>query len=139
MKLATTSPDRFPADMKPADLEKSVEQAESSARGIASLFEQPRDDFQISVSEALFFSNSDRLQRELLTENAGTLLGKMKDAKTPEQAIEVAYRTAMCRPPSDEEKKAMLDHVAKKRDKAGEAYKQIVWALLSSAEFRFNY
>ena len=50
-----------------------------------------------------------------------------------------AYRAALSRPASEEEKKALLDHVTKRRDKLGEAYKQIVWALISSAEFRFNY
>jgi len=62
----------------------------------------------------------------------------MKAAKSPEEAIELAYRVAMSRPVSEEEKKALLDHLSKRRDKPAEAYKQIVWALISSAEFWFN-
>src|SRR5947209_3331172 len=139
LRLAASSPDRFAATLKPEEFDKLLEQTESSARGLASLFEQPRDDFQISVSEALLFSNGDRIQKELLSDNGQTLLAKMKAAKSPEEAINLAYRAAMSRPASDEEKKALLDYVAKRRDKLGDAYKQIVWALISSAEFRFNY
>jgi hypothetical protein len=139
LRLATTSPDRFAANLDAKEFDLRLEQLEAGARGLASNFEQPREDFQISVSEALLFSNNERIQKELLTENAQSLLGKMKDAKTPEQAIELAYRNVMSRPPSDEEKKAMAEYVGKRRDKAGEGYKQVVWALISSAEFRFNY
>jgi hypothetical protein len=139
LRLAASDPEQFPATLKPEELDKKIEQLENTARGMASLFEQPRDDFQISVTEALLFSNSDRIQREVLADGAGTLLGKMKEARSPEQAIELAYRGVMARPASEEEKKALLDFVAKRRDRLGEAYKQVVWALLSSAEFRFNY
>src|SRR5262249_25409550 len=139
LRLATAGPDRFAANLDAKEFEQRLEQLEAGARGLASNFEQPRDDFQISVSEALLFSNNERIQKELLSESGQSLLAKMKEAKTPEQAIELAYRSAMSRPPSDEEKKAMLEYVGKRRDKAGEAYKQVVWALISSAEFRFNY
>lgn len=139
LRLAVSDPDQFPASLKADELEKRIEQVESAGRGLAGMFEQPRDDFQISVTEALLFSNNERIQRELLADHAGTLLGKMKAAKSPDEAIELAYRGVMSRGASEEEKKAMLDFVAARRDRLGEAYKQMVWALLSSAEFRFNY
>ena len=139
LRLATRDPEQFPASLKPEELDRRIEQIENAARGLANLFEQPRDDFQISVTEALLFSNSDRLQRELLTDGRDALVGKMKEAKGPEQAIDLAVRGVLSRPASAPEKKDLLEYLAGRRDRLTEAYRQIAWALLSSAEFRFNY
>ena len=45
----------------------------------------------------------------------------------------------MTRDAAAEEKKALLDYVAARQDRLADAYRQVVWALLTSAEFRFNY
>jgi hypothetical protein len=139
LRLAAADPEQFPATLRAEELDRRLEQIENSARGLAGLFEQPRDDFQIGVAEALLFSNSDRLQRELLTDGRNTLIGKMKEAKSPEQAIDLAVRSVLSRTATAEEKHDLLDYVAKRRERIAEAYRQVVWALLSSAEFRFNY
>jgi hypothetical protein len=139
LRLASRAPDEFAGTLKPDEVLRRIEQLENAARGLAGLFEQPRDDFQISVTEALLFSNSDRLQRELLGDGRGNLLGKMKESKSPEEAIDLAVRAILSRPAGADEKKELLDYVARRRERLPEAYRQIVWALLSSAEFRFNY
>jgi hypothetical protein len=139
LRLATRDPEEFAATIKPEERERRLEQLDNGARGLANLFEQPRDDFQIGVGEALLFSNSDRLQRELLGDAGNTLVGKMKAAKGPEQAIDLAARSVLSRPASADEKKELAAYVAKRGDRLVEAYRQVVWALLSSAEFRFNY
>ena len=51
LRLATTSPDQLVPTLKPDEIERRLEGYENSARGMAGLFEQPRDDFQISVTE----------------------------------------------------------------------------------------
>ncbi len=139
LRLATTSPEQFPATLKPEEQERRIEGIETSARGMAGLFEQPRDDFQISVSEALLFSNSDRIQRELLANGKDRLLGKLAELKTDEQVVETAVRNILTRPATTEEKRILTDYLASRRDRLPEAQRQMVWALLSSAEFRFNY
>ena len=53
--------------------------------------------------------------------------------------VETAVRTVLCRPPSDEEVKLLGDYLGRREDRRVEACRQIVWALLTSAEFRFNY
>ena len=58
LKMATSAPGSMPPLDKTADFEKRIEGMEASARGFASSIEQPRDNFQIGVGEALLFSNS---------------------------------------------------------------------------------
>src|SRR5262249_5136922 len=104
MKIATAAPDQFPATLKPEDLDKKVEQLENSARGFASLIEQPRIDFQISVIEALLFSNSDRIDREFLTDGTDKLLGKLKNVKGNDDLIDTATMNVLGRKPDAEER-----------------------------------
>jgi hypothetical protein len=139
LRLATASPDQLPATLKPDEFERRIEGYENGARGLAGLFEQPRDDFQISVTEALLFSNGDRIQRELLAEGGDRLLGKLAGIKSPEQAVEAAVRNVLVRPAGDEEKRVLTDYLARRNDRLREGYRQMVWALLTSAEFRFNH
>jgi len=48
-------------------------------------------------------------------------------------------RTVLCRPPTADEIKALDEYLAKRADRPMEAQRQLVWALLNSSEFRFNY
>lgn len=139
LRIASSDPEQFPATLKPEELDRRMEGIENAARGFAGQIEQPRDDFQISVTEALLFSNNDRIQREFLADGRDRLLGRLKEIKAPEQAIDLAVATVLNRPPSSDEKKAMLDYLAGRRDRLAEGYRHMVWALLTSAEFRFNY
>jgi hypothetical protein len=139
LRLATTDPEQFPQTMNVDELDRKIEVVENAGRGFAALIEQPREDFQIGVAEALLFSNNERAQREFLADGRDRLLGKLNDMKDPEKAIDLAVRTILTRPGTPEEKKALLDYVGARQDRRPEAFRQIVWALLTSAEFRFNY
>jgi hypothetical protein len=139
LRVATTSPDALPATLKANDFEQRIEQMENGARGFASLIEQPRDDFQIGVIEALLFSNSERIQRELLIDGNDRLVGKLKLTKGTDEAIELAVRNVFSRPASAEEKKVLGEYLRARAARPTEAYQQMVWALLTSSEFRFNY
>ena len=75
----------------------------------------------------------------MLADGRDRLVGRLKEMKNPEEAVEVAFRNVLTRPPAAEEKKALVDYLAARRDRLPEAYRQMVWALLTSAEFRFNY
>jgi hypothetical protein len=139
LRLATTDPATLPAGMKPEEFEKRVEGLESSARGFAALLEQPREDFQVSVTEALLFSNSDRIQKEFLADGGDRLVGRLKQTKDERELIDTAVRNVLCRPPAEEESKLLGDYLKQRGDRRDEACRQLVWALLTSAEFRFNY
>lgn len=138
LKIAATDPATFD-NLKPDEFEKRMEQIESSARGFASLIAQPGDNFQIGVGEALLFSNGDRVMREFLTDGGGTTLGKVKAMKEPKEAVAFLVKAAYGRAPTEAEEKALVSYVEKRKDRAAEAYKQILWALVTAPEFRFSY
>ncbi len=137
LRLATANPETFPQGA--AELERKLEDVEGAVRGLAGLFEQPREDFQVGVSEALLFSNNERLQRELLAGGRDRLVGRMEEMKDSERAIHLAIRTVLTREPAPDEKQALLGYLAARKDRPQQAYRQIVWALLTSPEFRFNH
>lgn len=139
LRIATTAPDQFPATLKPDEFERKIEGIENGARGFASSIEQPRDDFQISVMEALLFSNSDRIDREFLTDGKDRLVGALKEMKDPEELARTLVVSILGRVPAPEEKAALIDYLKARSGKQGEAVKQMAWALLASPEFRFNH
>ena len=139
LRLASTDPESFVTPRKPEDLEKRMESLEGSARGIADLFEQPGDNFQIGVGEALLFSNNERIRGEFLADGGDRLLGRLKQLKDSRQRIDMAVRAVLSRPPSADEMQSLGFYLKKREDRPVEACRQILWALLTSAEFRFNY
>ncbi len=138
LRLATTDTSRVQAG-KPEEFEKFVEGQESSARGFASLLEQPGEDFQVGVSEALLFSNGDRLSQEFLTDGTDRLIGRMKACKEAREAIHVAVSATLCRGPQADELAVLEKFLKERQDRPVDAYRQLVWALITSAEFRFNH
>jgi hypothetical protein len=138
LRLATADPLGLAAG-KPDELEKKIEGLERSAAGFASQIEQPREDFQIGVGEALLFSNSDRVQREFLADSGDRLLGRLKQIRDVREKLEMAVRCVLCRAPRPDEMQALTDYVGRRADRQDEAIGQVVWALLTGAEFRFNH
>jgi hypothetical protein len=138
LRIAATDPAAW-AKLKPDEFEKRIEGLENSARGFASQIAQPTDDFQIGVGEALLFSNGDRVAREILTDGGGTLLGRAKTMKDPKAAVALLVKTAYTRPATGAELTALTEYVRRRHDRAASAYRQVLWALLTAAEFRFVY
>ena len=138
LKIATSDPQAFEA-VKPDDLDKRIEGIEGSVRGFAGQIAQPTDDFQIGVSEALLFSNNDRLLRDFIGDGGDRLTNRLKNVTDPAKAADVLVRAILSRPPTADELAAMTDYISRRKDRLQEAYKQVIWALVSGAEFRFNY
>jgi hypothetical protein len=138
LKLAATDPAAL-AGLNADALEKKIEGVENAARGFASQIAQPTDDFQVGVGEALLFSNGDRVAKEFLTDGGGSLLGRVKGMEDPAEAVALLVRAAFNRPATDEERETLTEYVRKRSDRPTEAYRQVLWALLTSAEFRFCY
>jgi len=138
LKIAATDPAAF-AGKKPDEFEKAVEQAEAAARGFAGLIAAPGENFQIGVGEALLFSNGDRVTKEFLTDGGGSLLGRLKTVTDPAEAVGLLVKTAYGRPPTAAETKALTAYVEARADRRPEAYRQLLWALVTGPEFRFNY
>jgi Protein of unknown function (DUF1549)/Protein of unknown function (DUF1553) len=138
LKVATADPQTF-ENAKPDELEKRLEGLENAARGFASSFAQPTDDFQVGVNEALLFSNGDKVAREFLADGNDRLLGRAKATGDPAKAIDLIVRSVLSRPPTADERKALLEYVGRRADRPTDGYRQVIWALISGSEFRFNY
>ncbi|MBA4187024.1 MAG: hypothetical protein C0467_03305 [Planctomycetaceae bacterium] len=138
LKIAATDPAAF-VGKKPEELEKLLEQAEQAGRGFASLISQPGENFQIGVGEALLFSNGERLTKEFLTDGNGTTLGRAKTMKEPKEVAEFLVKTAYGRAATTDEVNAISGYVEKRKGREAEAYRQVLWALVTSPEFRFSY
>src|SRR5262249_25420853 len=139
LRIATTDPAGLPATLKPDEFEKRVESLASSGQGFASFVEQPSDDFQIGVAEALLFSNAERIQNDVLSAGGDRLLGRLRQGKARSEVIETAVANVVSRPPTEEERRLLGDYLARRQDRPAEAVRQVVWALLTDAEFRFNH
>ncbi|MBX9584677.1 MAG: DUF1549 and DUF1553 domain-containing protein [Gemmataceae bacterium] len=138
LKVAGTDPAEWEKG-KPEEFEKRIEQAEGAARGFAGLLAQPNDNFQVGVGEALLFSNGERVTKEFLTDGGGSLLGRVNGAEDPAKAVELLVKVAYGRPPTDAERRALVEYVEARKDRPAEAYRQVLWALVTGPEFRFNY
>ena len=77
--------------------------------------------------------------REFLAEGNDRLLGRAKAAGDPDKAIDLIVRSVLSRPPTAAEQRALTEYIGRRMDRLADAYRQVVWALISGAEFRFNY
>jgi hypothetical protein len=124
---------------KPEDWLKRRTDLENQAGGWMREFEQPSADFQIAVDEALFFSNSDRVQNDLLRDGNDRLVGSLKSAATPELAAVELWKVICSREPSAEEIEVVRGWFAKAPERRVNDLQALIWALLAGGEFRFNH
>jgi hypothetical protein len=136
LKLVTTDPQTLPADRK--KLDDRLDAIEKTASGLANLFAQPTDNFQVGVAEAMLFANNDALQKSLL-EGAATLTARLKQEPDLTKRADLAIRTVLSRPARSDEVQALVGYMQRRQDRSDAADQQVVWALLTSAEFRFNH
>jgi len=125
---------------KPAeDWKKERTGLENGANSWANQFEIPGENFQVAVDEALFFSNNNRIDNDLLRDSGDRLVGHIKELKDPAAAITTAFEAVNSRPPTDVEQTALREYLESRKENESAALKQVVWALLTSPELRFNY
>lgn len=139
LKVATVHPDQYPADLAGEALDARMQGLEGSGRGFGDKFELPGQDFQVSIDEALQLSNSDRASKELLRIDGNTLLGKLKDIADNRDVATTAIWNVFGRAPADDELQAIDQYLKARTDRREQALQQVVWALLTSSECRFNY
>jgi len=101
---------------------------------------KPPKDFEASIDQTLFLSN-DNLIHSWLTP-AGANLAQRLVALPPAdtQAIsEELYLTCLTRLPTPEEVHEVTAYLSDRADTRPAAYQELIWALVTSAEFRFNH
>jgi len=139
LRFASAAPDYLAADLKDSERAKRMESLTRSGEGLGSQFDKPTGDFQVSVDEALMLSNDDRIARDLLSESGDRLVGALAEIEDPAKVVETAVMQVLSRPATKEEKAALIEFLKARKDQPLDARKQLVWALLTSTEFRFNH
>lgn len=139
--VATRNPSHWEQWLtKPAeDWKREREGLENSANGWANYFEIPGEHFQIAVDEALLFSNSDRIQNDLLRSSGDRLVGTLKDTEDQQQLLTIVFEAICSRQPTDEERQAITAYLTARSENREDALRQITWAILAGPEIRFNY
>lgn len=138
LRVATRNPDSFAAAAS-EEFGKQIESLESSARGMAGRFEQPQEGFQVSVTEALLFSNNARFASELLPDSNESLLGKLKSMSERRELLETLFVAIDSRKPDEDEIRQIGIYLDVRSERPKDALKQLLWAMLTSSECRFNH
>ncbi|HVX11237.1 MAG TPA: DUF1549 domain-containing protein [Pirellulales bacterium] len=140
LAIATTNPTEM------AQRQENAEQwagrrrdLENQAQGLAGQIEIPGENFQVSVSEALLFSNGPQIEGDYLRDSADRLVGALKAIGDRPQAIRTAFVAVLSREPQAEEVEWCANYLAARDDRPVAAWQQLVWALVNSSEFRFNH
>jgi hypothetical protein len=92
--------------------------------------------FQPGVREALFQANSPQFAEVVAK---GGLASRLAGIADDGLLVEEAFWCVLSRPPSQEERERFHQYLLARRDRRLAACQQIVWALVASAEFRFNH
>lgn len=138
LNLATISPKH---QVLPSDeaWTKKREDLENQSNGMASQIEMPGEHFQVSVDEALLFSNNDRVRNEYLRDSGDRLVGYLKEIDDNQKVVKAAFLSVFSRQPDADELAAFESYLSKRGEDRLEGIKQIVWALIASPEIRFVY
>lgn len=138
LRIASSSPDHYKPDAAAEEWQKRRDELERNAEGFANSFELPGENFQISVDEALLFSNSPQFVDDYVRDSSDRLVGAMKQLPDKAAQIRTAYWAALTREPSAEEISACDQFLQKRADPVA-GLRQMAWALLTSPELRFNH
>ena len=137
--IATKNPDKLQNQQVPEKWVKERQAFEKRSEKLAQELEIPGDNFQVPITEALWFSNSPQMQKDYLKDGQEQLVGYLKNLESDQKIIEMAIATILCRTPLPEENETLLHYLRGRPEKKLESIQHIVWALLCSPEFRFNH
>jgi len=113
-------------------------QLEGRAGGLVEWLDPRSDAFQSSTGEALFMSNHAALQ-QLIKADGGNLSARLAQTADNAQLAELATWAVFSRRPVAEELSICDDWVVRHQADRATACRDLVWALVTSAEFRFNH
>lgn len=99
-----------------------------------------RGEFQASLTERLFVSNSSNF-RSLITRKPGGLWHRIQNSKEPiSDRVDQLFVSVLSRFPDADERQQFEAHLAMaKLATSDTTVEDAIWALLASAEFRFNH
>jgi len=99
---------------------------------------QPQADFFATVDQALFFSNGGTVL-SWLNPSGNNLTARLNKLEDPKAIAEEMYISVLTRRPTDQETADITQYLASRPKEKLNALKEMAWALITSAEFRFNH
>jgi hypothetical protein len=111
--------------------EREVQEFAQRFRGIS-------DTFDASASHALFLTYHPLVTKQLQP-SSGNLVERLVKNTDAKSALDDAYLSVLSRPPIDDERAQFEQIRAASKLPAAQQWQEYVWALVCSAEFRFNH
>jgi len=99
---------------------------------------QPQADFFATVDQALFFANGGTVL-SWLNPGGNNLAARLSQLPDAAAIAEELYLSVLTRRPSAEETADVSQYVASRADDKPGAFRDLAWALITSAEFRFGH
>jgi hypothetical protein len=96
------------------------------------------EEFDARLEQALFLANGP-LVRGWVAPRPGNLTYRLGKLSSPDAVAEELYLSVFTRLPTAEERKEAADFLASRAQDRPAALQDLAWALLASAEFRFNH
>ncbi len=96
------------------------------------------EEFDARLDQALFLANGSTV-RGWLTPRPGNLIDRVTRLTNADALAEELYLSVFARLPDGEERKEVADFLASRSKDRAAALQDMAWALLASAEFRFNH
>lgn len=99
---------------------------------------QPQHEFFATADQALFFANGPEI-RGWLSPAGGNLTDRLLKIEDPQQFANELYLSVLCRPATATEVQDVSDYLNKRPEEKSAVAQELAWALLTSAEFRFQF
>jgi Protein of unknown function (DUF1553) len=98
------------------------------------------DETVVTVNDTLFYSNGAVIEEYLASSNSEEHLIKQLIAlESHEQRVQRLFLAAFGREPAEDETAAVAAFLEKRADSMEPALRQVIWSLVTSAEFQFNH
>ena len=98
---------------------------------------EPEEGFVSTLDQTLFVKHGGHLQNLIAPRN-GSLIERTAKLTEPSLVAEELYLSVYNRPPTDEERREVAEMLPAGANRS-QVLTEIVWAMLASAEFRFNH
>lgn len=122
----------------------AYERLNANVNGFVNLFSaapgQPQDQFFATVDQALFFANGNVVQNWIAGGGGGQLLARLNQPAEPAGVADELYVSVLNRKPTSLEIEDVSKYLATRgAEQKAAALQELVWALVTSSEFRFNH
>lgn len=99
---------------------------------------QPQTDFFATADQALFAANAGTING-WIAPASGNVTERVQNAENAAAAAEELYLGVLSRTPTEQETADVTTYLAERTEDRAAAARELVWSLITSAEFRFNH